>query len=495
MWGSKVLLLVPQLILVPYLIGTIGEAGYGVYALIWPLMMSIDQLEITLQQGVVKYSAAFLAQDEINKVNKIISSSFVCSLIVAAMLCLSIFTAAVGYKDSANQIGTSLFVVGVMVLFIVPLTPYIAVIQSQRRYYVNAISDTISKYTALLLVVAWFYLVRPSVEALIIIMASTLFLSRIIQVPIAYRLIPGLCNHPRLFDWAIFRLIVSFGAITVLVALCLALNSTGIRWLMGSLVSTVFVAQMAIMLMPGMLLMQVIGVMTITVMPVTSACEATGDFQVLKDLLVRGMRYTTIMVFAGLLAACLLMKDVLTVWVGAEYAFLTPYSLSFFASTAFMLSTSVAHHMLKGLGKLKSVLFIYFISFVIIPFGLIIGIFFIWETTFPAVTFGLTLGNLVCGILNAVYGIKSVQLSWGVLVKHVYGPPIILVAIVALITLGFITLSGIQGLLAHIIVAFSAVLMFLGGCYSFVVTASDRLLLKEYCSVIFKKAYVNDDIV
>jgi len=78
MWGSRVLLLVPQLILVPYLIGTIGEAGYGIYALIWPLMMSIDQLEITLQQGVVKYSAALLAQNEINKVNQIVSSSFIC---------------------------------------------------------------------------------------------------------------------------------------------------------------------------------------------------------------------------------------------------------------------------------------------------------------------------------------------------------------------------------------------------------------------------------
>ena len=116
MWGSKILILVPQLILVPYLIGTIGEAQYGVYAMMWPLIISIDQLEITLQQGVVKYSAAFLARGEIKKVNKTISSSFMFSLIVAVLICIIIFTTAtIGYKDAPSQIGNCLFVVGVMV--------------------------------------------------------------------------------------------------------------------------------------------------------------------------------------------------------------------------------------------------------------------------------------------------------------------------------------------------------------------------------------------
>ncbi|MBN1365149.1 MAG: hypothetical protein JW976_10130 [Syntrophaceae bacterium] len=451
-------------------------------------MMSIDQLEMTLQQGVVKYSAAFFAQGEIKKVNQIVSSSFFCSLIIAVLVCLVIFIAALGYRGTSSQIGNSLAVIGVMVLFIVPLTPYIAVIQSQRRHYVNAISDTISRYAALLLVMAWFYIVRPSVEALIIIMVITLFLARLIQVPIAYRLISGLHNRPRLFDWASFRLIISFGAITVLVSLCLAMNSTGIRWLMDSLVTTAFVAHLAIMLMPGLLLIQVIGAMAITVMPITSACEATGDFQVLKDLLVRGMRYTNIMVLAGLLAAGLLMKDILTAWVGVEYAFLTPYSLIFFVSVGFMLSTTVAHHMLKGIGKIRTVLFIYLVSFVIIPFGSIIAIFFIWKTPYFAVTFGLALGNLVCGILNGVYGIKSFRLSWHILVRQVYGPPLFLAAFIAAITFGFITLNGFfQGLPYHIILALFDILLFLGGCYVFVATKDERILIREYSSVIFRK--------
>ena len=285
MWVSRLLLLVPQLILVPYLLGTIGESGYGVYALVWSLIMSIEQLQLSLQQGVVKYSAGFLAQGRMDEVNKVVSSSFVYSILLAVVTCAGTLVAAAFYNDPSSQIGSALVVVGVMLLFIVPLTPYIAVIQSRQRYYVGAIAETISKYVSLLAAVAWFGMVGPSVEALIIIMAGMLFLSRLAQVPIAHRLVPGLQNRPSLFNGVHFRLIATFGAVIVLISLCLAANSTGIRWLMASLASTRFVAHLAIMLMPGILLTQIISAISITVMPATSAYEATGNRQMLQELL------------------------------------------------------------------------------------------------------------------------------------------------------------------------------------------------------------------
>jgi O-antigen/teichoic acid export membrane protein len=198
--------------------------------------------------------------------------------------------------------------------------------------------------------VLWFRMVGASVEALVIIMAVTLFLSRLLQVPLAYRLVPGLQNRFHSFDRGSFRLIASFGAAAVLASLCLAANATGVRWLMGTLVSTGFVAHLAIILMPGLLLGQVVGAATTIVMPAASAYEATGNRQMLRELLVRGMRYTTILVLAGVIVASLLMRNILSIWIGSGYVFLAPYALGTFVSVSFMLSTSAAHHMLKGLG-------------------------------------------------------------------------------------------------------------------------------------------------
>ncbi len=450
MWAARVLLLVPQLVLVPYLIGTIGEAGYGIYVLVWSLMMSIEQLQMSLQSGVVKYSAGFFAQGQIDEVNKIVSSSFVYSILLAFLTSAGIFLAAAFYNDPTGKIASSLVVVGIMVLFIFPLTPYVAVIQSRQRYYVGAIAGTVSTYVSLLAVVVWFKMMRPSVEAVLVIMAGMLFLSRLVQVPVAYRMVSGLQNRPNLFDLKNFRLLTSFGGTMIFVGLCLMANSTGVRWLMGILVSTSFVAHLAIMLMPGLLLSQLIGAVTITVMPATSAYEATGNQRMLQELLIRGMRYTMILALAGLLTAVLLMGNVLSVWVGPDYVFLAPYALALFASISFMLSTSISHHMLKGLGRLRITVFISLMGLVIVPIGLILLVFQIWHNPYVAVTSGLAAGHVVCGCLQIGFCTKAVHVGLRETFVRVYGQPLLAAAVAILPVYALMHYGTIEGLPARL---------------------------------------------
>ena len=479
MWAARVLLLVPQLVLVPYLIGTIGEAGYGIYVLVWSLMMSIEQLQMSLQSGVVKYSAGFFAQGQIDEVNKIVSSSFVYSILLAFLTSAGIFLAAAFYNDPTGKIASSLVVVGIMVLFIFPLTPYVAVIQSRQRYYVGAIAGTVSTYVSLLAVVVWFKMMRPSVEAVVVIMAGMLFLSRLVQVPVAYRMVSGLQNHRRLFDRKVFQLIAAFGGATVLASVGLAVNSTGVRWLMDTLASTSFVAHLAIILMPGLLLSQIIGAVTITVMPATSAYEATGNQRMLQELLIRGMRYTTILALSGLLTAGLLMRNVLAAWVGTEYEFLTPYALILFASVAFMLSTSTGHHMLKGMGKLRAVVFIYWLGLVIVPIGLILAVFNIWHNPYVAVSAGLAAGHLVTGCLQIGFCTKAVHADLRVVFMRVYAQPVTVAAAFCLVVFGIIITSGIDGLIGRICVSFLAVPLFFIACYLLIATVAERQQVKE----------------
>jgi len=487
MWMSRVLLLVPQVILVPYLIRTIGEGGYGVYAMVWPLMMSIDQMERSLQSGVVKYSAGFLAQGRIEEVSGIVSSTFVYSILLAVLACTGTLAAAALYKDPSARLGSALVVVGVLVLVIVPLTPYIAVIQSRQRYYVNAIVETASNYVCLAAVVAWFSMVRPSVEALIVIMSGMLFLSRLVQVPIAYRLVPGLQNRPNLFNRRHFRLVASFGAATVLISLCLALNSTGIRWLMDALVSTRFVAHLAIMLMPGLLLSQIVGPMTITAMPATSAYEATGNHRMLQELLLRGMRYTMILVLAGLLAAALLMETILHTWVGPDYGFLAPYALALFASGAFMQSTSIAHHILKGLGKLRIVASIYFVGLAVVPVGLILGLVRVLPNSYLVVTVGLAAGHLVCGCLNIYFCGRAVHVGLMKLFVRVYLQPLIVAATVWLLVLAVLATGACEGLVGGIFIVVLALLLFAVGCYAFIAAPAERQQFTSFLRTVFNR--------
>jgi len=480
MWIMRILQLLPQVILVPYLISTIGETGYGIYALVWSLTMSINLLQLSLQSGVVKYSAGYLAQGRIDEVNKVVSSSFVYSLVLAVVACVGTLIASIFYKDPSGQMGSALVVVAFMLLLTVPLTPYVAIIQSRQHYYVGAVALTASRYLSLGLVIAWFKLIGPGVGPLIVIMAIMQFLSLSFQIPVAHYLVRGLRNRPRLFDRKIFALISSFGAATVFIALSNALNSTGVRWLMGALASTAFVAHLAIILMPGILLAQAISSMTITIMPATSAYEATGNKKMLQELLIRGMRYTCILVMVGIIVASLLLRDVLTLWVGRDYVFLSQYTFILLATQSFMLTASTAHHMLKGLAKIRGLLLTYVFGYVVIPAIVVLAVFRLYENPYVAATAGLAVGHLICGCAQVALVGKVLGLTMGSMISRVYIQPIASAMIAVLPAFVLQWLFAFKSIFSHLALAALVLSAFAYVMYTLFATAEER---KDFFSV------------
>ncbi len=422
-WITRVFLVVPQLILVPYLLSTIGESGYGVYALAWPLLLSIERMHRSLQSGVVKYSAGFLAQDKLDRVNQVVSSSFLYSLILGLLAGGGTALAAVYYGDPTGQINAALRVIAIMLVLIFPLTPFIAVIQARQRYYIGTIADTASKYLSLLAIYAWFELFTPSAQVVVSIMVISLFLSRLIQIPFAYRLVPGLKNRLSNFDREDFRLMAGFGLGTIFAAISLGLNSTGVRWLMEVLVSSSFVAQLAIMIMPASLLSDIISAMIITIMPATSAYQATGNQKLLRELFIRSMRYSALMILPAAFAAWVLMEDALRLWVGVEYIFLAPYALVLFLSQGFRLIAQTSAQMLKGTGEIRKFVVSNWIGLVIIPLGAILAIFYTDGNPYRAVIGGLSLGYLLGGILQLYLGVRMISASLKRMVVKVFWEP------------------------------------------------------------------------
>lgn len=479
--------LFPQLILVPYLINRIGEGGYGVYALVWSLLASIDQLEKSLQSGVVKYSAGFIAQQRMDEVNKVVSTSFVYSIFVGVVVCAGVLAAAISYNTIDGDLSIALGIIGLMLLLIIPVTPFIGVAQSRQRYYVGAIADTASKYASLVVVAAWFAIFGPSVEALIIILAVTLFISRAAQVPVAYKLVPGLRNHISLFDKNSLRTISAFGGATVIASLCLALNSTGVRWLMSEVVSTTFVTHLVIILMPTLLLSQIIGAMTVTAMPAASAYATTGRQGALNQLLLRGTRYTVMLSLGIVLCAMIAMADVFKVWVGQEYEFLTPYALLLLSGGALMQSTSVAHHMLKGMGKVNIVVFVYFFGLVAVPFALIVSLLYMQEDAYLAVSAGLSAGYIVTGVLQILFCGNAVNAHLGSLLVQSYAKPLAAASILYLVTILISSVVDIDGTLWRISVAVCIALAYYAVCYLLIASVREREEINKLSGLVAGK--------
>jgi len=486
-WGTTVLQMIPPLIMVPFLIKTIGESGYGQYVLIWSLFMAIEQLEISLQSGVIKYGAAFMAEDRTGEVNKVLSSTSAFSLALGALFGLAVAGGAFLHIQHSPEMTASLIMVALVMVFLVPTTPFLGIIRAKQRHYYLALAAIAAQFGGLGLAVLWFKLVRPSVEALIAILAGAMLLSRLVQLPLAYRLVPGLQNRRRHFDRGIFRLVISFGAMTVLSSLCMAANSAGMRWLSGLLVSTKFVAHLAIFLMPSVILAQVVQAMTITVLPAASAYHATENYEMLKELLLRATRYIVLLVWAGLLAAVILVKGVLHVWLGPQYEFLSIYVLISLGGASVLVSASGAHHMLKGFARLDKILRAYVIGLVVIPVAVFLGIYLVWKAPYAAIVAGLFLGNVTAGILQLRDCAKAARIKGLELAGHSFLQPSLAGAASLLAALAVLALTGTRAFGVQIAIAAVAILIHFGAFYFFIATPRERSELRGLVLMIRDK--------
>jgi O-antigen/teichoic acid export membrane protein len=203
------------------------------------------------------------------------------------------------------------------------------------------------------------------------------------------------------------------------------------------------------------------------------------------------MRYTLILSLAGLMVAGLLMKNVLSLWVGSEYEFLAPYALVLFTSVSFMLSTSVAHHMLKGLEKLRAVILIYFFGLVVVPIVSILIIFNIWHDPYVSVTFGLAAGHLLCGGLQIWFCTRVVHADIWQVFMRAYAQPLIVASVVCGVFFVIAAYVGIEGLIAQIFVSLLISLAFFGGCYALIFNSAERQQLQEIVQVIKNKITLN----
>lgn len=486
LWLCNVLSIFPPLILVPFLIQTLGESGYGAYTLIWSLFMAIEQFQKSLQSGVVKYCSAYLAKKDISGVNRILSTSFVYSIFLALIAFISFLFISLVYNDPSAQIKHSLLIISLFMLLLVPITPYVAIVQARQRFFIESSIALLFKYLSLGFIYVWFIFVSPSLIALIIVMATSLLISRLINIPISHKLVAGLKTNLRLFDKGDFRLIAAFGSATILASICLALNSTGLRWLMDFLESKSFVAHLAIIMTPTILLSQIVSAMTVTIMPATSAYASTGNTRMLGELLIRSMRYVAILISAACLASGLLLKSAFLLWLGPDYTFLAPYALAVFISMGFMLSTSTIHHMLKGLAKLKTVIFIYFVALVVMTFCATLILYVIGKSSYLSVTIGLSAGYISCALLHILKGAKAVSVSQSDLLRRVYyrAPS----AAVILYFLGKVLSSALafNHIWQSVLITLGALLIFAFVCFRFIATKTEKDQFSELL-LLFRK--------
>jgi len=493
-WSMRVFRLVPELVLLPFLMHRLGTESYGIYVLAWSILPVLALVQDGIGSAVVKYSAEFFGQSKIEHVNKVLSTSCLLLTIIgliSGLLPILVadfvpsFLGTTGQQDS-GAITFAFYVLGIMVMLSFPLMPYAGILHSLQRYDLFALVRTVFGYLRAGAIVCCFSLVGPSIEVLVIVSAATEVLSGLCLAIIAYCLVPGLRNRLSLCNRNTAKMMLGFSTMILLCSLCSVINNSGVKWMMGLLVSPAFVAIMAVMLVPPRLMGEVVQGMSLSIMPATSKYSAQRNRKMLRELLVRGTRYMTLVVTVGMMAILLLSKPVLRVWMGAEYEYLSIYVIILCGGNAVWMSTSCTHHMLRGMGMLRSSLACAAVGPVIVTLGTILVVLRIGASAYWALISGLMFGQIVATVMRIAFctsrtGVRVKELLW-----HAYGEPMAIAVPVTVIALAAVHHLHAGGLVARITASTVAILVFTGFFGLVFLTQQEKQLARG----IFQSVYL-----
>lgn len=439
----RVLRIFPALLLLPFIIHRLGAESYGIYVLAWSVLPLLALVQQGIGEAVIKYTAAFFGQGKVEDVNKVLSTSSLLSTIagiVGGLGIMVVANCASGYfekigQGNSEEIIFALNVVGIMVLLSFPLMPYGGILESLQRYDLSALVTTAFTYARVGAIVCWFLFVGPSIKAFVIISAVLQVLSGLCLTIIAYRLVPGLRNRLSLCNWNTVKMMFAFSTMILLCSLCSVINMSGVKWMMGTLVSLEFVGMMAVMLVPARLMGEIVQAMSLSVMPATSKYCAQNNHKMLGELFVRGTRYMTLVVIVGMMAVLLVTKPFFKLWMGAEYQYLSIYVIILCAGTGIFMSAMCAHRMLVGTGMLKESLVCSAVGPVFVTMGTIFLILLRSGSAYWAVTLGLTCGYVVTAVMRVAFCAKGMGVSIKKLLWHGYVEPMVTAAPIMIIAL------------------------------------------------------------
>lgn len=120
---------------------------------------------------------------------------------------------------------------------------------------------------------------------------------------------------------------------------------------LSGFVSTAAITFYAVIARPLLAVREANGWLTQAMMPSVSEAMAAGDAGFVEALVERGSRIALLFTASLAAVACAVMRPVMTVWMGEDYAALTPIGQALLASYALSAAFSVAGQGLVGTGR------------------------------------------------------------------------------------------------------------------------------------------------
>lgn len=342
----------------PYIVHKLGNEAYGVLALVTSVLGFFAFLDLGVTNASVKYMAEAYAQDDVDKINKIVGSSLVVYVLAggAGAFAIALMTNTLVQRILKIPAGyiidsTFAFYIASCGFFLnMVLGVFAAVPKAVQRYDVSTKVNIAVSTILTLLTILTLYLGYGLREVVILNFFSSLC-SLLIYLIVARTLVRGIIIRLS-FDAATFKKLFSFGAYSLLVVISTTILFQLDRLMIGTFAGA---GQVAFYVVPASIALRIngfVGSIMGVVFPLCSELHATGQHAKLRDLYLKASKYAFMLSISITTPLVVLSPKVMKYWMGAEYGLKSSLVLALLSISSFFASLStIPAFLLDGIGK------------------------------------------------------------------------------------------------------------------------------------------------
>lgn len=313
------------IILTPFVLHSLGDAQYGVYAILLSVIGILSFLDLGLASASVRFIAEAYAKGNIRQVNKVITTNLMIFFAVGigAIILITLFASQIimllkipTELHYITRIGMYLAVGSLLINLLNGVLG--AIPQALQRYNANTITVLTSAvvFTIVLVIVLF---VHPTLLAILIVNAASslgLFLGYVI---LTKYLLPEfrleLSWDPRLikdiFNFAGFTFIAMIAG-----NMLFQFDKFAISFLLGSTLVTFYALPVTI----AMKIHSVVANLNNVVFPLATDLFTRNQLDKLRELYIQSTKFTYVLILAMVLPLVMYAEPLIQYWLGTEYA-------------------------------------------------------------------------------------------------------------------------------------------------------------------------------
>jgi len=326
-WGGQMVFFVSGFIMPRLIDHKLGQEVLGVWDFSWSLVTYFRFVDMGVTASVNRYVARHWGTNDIEGINRVVSSATFALVIAAVIILLATIGAVLtmpywfgaDLKGYLSVTQWSVFWLGVMLCGGTALGAFNGVLTGCHRWELQTMRNSTWQFISVTGMIIALYL-GAGLATLAAITAICQILGQLTMVTLAYRACPGLALKRSGIHKSTIKELYIYSGKTLLPTISeMLLNQTTSVLITGS----VGLSALAVFTRPRALLRQLDSLerkMAMILTPTTSSLESCGDVKEIENLLVKSVRYSIYLVLPTVLILVVFGGEVMRLWMGPAYA-------------------------------------------------------------------------------------------------------------------------------------------------------------------------------